>query len=60
MQKQEPLNRFLRKTPGARLEPADGAGTLCGVFVITGKNGLAEHVAPVRIGGCLEEIVPGA
>ncbi|WP_164040661.1 YmdB family metallophosphoesterase, partial [Serratia marcescens] len=31
MQKDEPLRRFLQKTPGARLEAATGEGTLCGV-----------------------------
>src|ERR1043165_1898414 len=33
MQKDEPLNRFLRKIPGARFEPATGAATLCGLAV---------------------------
>jgi 2',3'-cyclic-nucleotide 2'-phosphodiesterase len=60
MRKEEPINRFLRKTPGARLEPADGEGTVCGVFVVTGKAGLAERIAPVRVGGRLEPQVPPA
>jgi len=58
MQKQEPINRFIRKTPGARLEPAEGEGTVCGVFVETARSGLARHVAPVRVGGRLEEAWP--
>ena len=35
MAKDEPLRRFLQKTPGARLEPASGAGTLSGLAVET-------------------------
>ena len=35
MDKEEPIRRFLQKTPGARLEPATGEGTLCGLAVET-------------------------
>ncbi|MCB9997463.1 MAG: YmdB family metallophosphoesterase [Methylobacteriaceae bacterium] len=59
MDKEEPLRRFTRKTPGARFEPADGAATLCGVAVETGADGLAVKIAPVRLGGRLAEAVPG-
>ena len=31
MNKDEPLNRFLRKLPGAKFEPAGGPATLCGL-----------------------------
>jgi calcineurin-like phosphoesterase len=59
MQKEEPLNRFLRKLPGARFEPSDGPATLCGIAVETDdKTGLAKKVAPVRLGGILEEATP--
>ena len=58
MDKEEPLRRFTRKTPGARFEPADGAATLCGVAVETGADGLATKVSPVRLGGRLAEAVP--
>jgi metallophosphoesterase (TIGR00282 family) len=59
MQKEEPLNRFLRKVPGSRFEPADGAATLCGIAVETDdKSGLAKKVAPVRLGGILEQTRP--
>ena len=58
MDKEEPLRRFTRKTPGARFEPADGPATLCGVAVETGADGLATKVAPVRLGGRLAEAVP--
>ncbi|MFV0279897.1 MAG: YmdB family metallophosphoesterase [Rhodoblastus sp.] len=58
MDKEEPLRRFTRKTPGARFEPAEQEATLCGVAVETGENGLATKIAPVRLGGRLAEAVP--
>ena len=58
MDKEEPLRRFTRKTPGARFEPADGDATLCGVAVETGPDGLATRIAPVRIGGRLSPAMP--
>ena len=58
MQKDEPLRRFLQKTPGARLESAHGPGTLCGIAVETDNaTGLAV-VAAVRLGPHLEETWP--
>ena len=58
MDKEEPIRRFTRKTPGARFEPADGAATLCGLFVETGADGLAKRVEPVRLGGKLAPTLP--
>ena len=59
MQKEEPLNRFLRKVPGSRFEPADGPATMCAIAVETDDNtGLAKKVAPVRLGGILDEAMP--
>jgi metallophosphoesterase (TIGR00282 family) len=59
MQKEEPLNRFLRKLPGARFEPAEGPATLCGIAVETDdRTGLAKKTAPVRLGGILDQVVP--
>jgi metallophosphoesterase (TIGR00282 family) len=58
MDKEEPIRRFTRKTPGARFEPADGPATLCGVFVETGGDGLARNIAPVRLGGKLAVTPP--
>ena len=59
MGKDEPLNRFLRKIPGARFEPAMGEATLCGLAIETeDTTGLARRVAPVRLGGRLEEVRP--
>ena len=60
MQRDEPVRRFLQKTPGSRLEAATGEGTLCGIAVETSdRTGLAARVAAVRIGPHLEECGPG-
>jgi len=59
MEKEEPLRRFLRKTPGVRFEPAEGEATVCGVAVETDdRTGLALKIAPVRIGPRLSPAVP--
>jgi metallophosphoesterase (TIGR00282 family) len=58
MDKEEPLRRFTRKTPGARFEPAQGEATLCGVAVEIGAEGLATKIAPVRLGGRLSPAWP--
>jgi len=60
MQKDEPLQRFTRRIPSARFEPATGAATLCGLAVETdAATGLATKVGAVRIDGCLEPAEPG-
>jgi len=59
MTKDEPMNRFLRKIPGARFEPALGPATLCALAVETDDaTGLASRVAAVRLGGRLEAARP--
>ncbi|KAA2235742.1 TIGR00282 family metallophosphoesterase [Salinarimonas soli] len=58
MHRDEPVRRFLQKTPGARLEAATGEGTLCGIAVETDGRGLAVRAAPVRIGPHLQEAGP--
>lgn len=58
MKKMDPIRRFTTKVPGPRLEPAEGEGTLCGLFVETAHTGLAERIAPLRIGGKLEPQIP--
>ena len=51
MQKEEPIRRFLQKTPGPRMEPGLGEGTLSGIAVETDdRTGLAMRVAAVRLG----------
>jgi len=51
--------RFWRKMPGEKLNPAEGAATICGVFVETDDaTGLARRIAPVRQGGRLSPAMP--
>jgi calcineurin-like phosphoesterase len=53
------VQRFLRKIPSARFEPATGPATLSGVAVeLDDRTGLAKRIAPVRLGGVLSEAVP--
>jgi metallophosphoesterase (TIGR00282 family) len=59
MDKVEPLNRFLRKLPSQRMEPATGPATVSGVAVETDdETGLAVKIAPIRIGGRLQQALP--
>jgi metallophosphoesterase (TIGR00282 family) len=59
MVKSEPLNRFLRRIPSERFEPAMGPATLCALAVETDDStGLARRVGAVRLGGRLEEARP--
>ena len=59
MAKEEPLQRFLRRVPSSRFEPATGPATLCALAVETDPaTGLAQRVAAVRAGGCLQPVVP--
>ncbi|MEL0106186.1 MAG: TIGR00282 family metallophosphoesterase [Rhodospirillaceae bacterium] len=61
MQKQTAVDRFVKKVPGARLEPAVGDATLCGVLLETDdETGLAQGISPVRIGGRLAGTTPDA
>jgi len=59
MKKEPAILKFTRKLPGEKLSPAEGPGTLCGVFVETDdRTGLAKRVEPVRIGGRLAPSIP--
>ena len=58
MEVDEPLRRFTTRLRSARFEPASGPGTLSGVFVETGADGLATRIAPIRVGGQLAETIP--
>jgi metallophosphoesterase (TIGR00282 family) len=59
MDKEEPINRFLRKLPVERMKPAEGEATVSGVAVETDDTtGLALKIAPIRIGGRLEPVLP--
>lgn len=60
MDKEEPIRRFLTKIPSARFEAANGEATLSGIAVDTdNRTGLAKAIAPLRLGGRLEETMPG-
>jgi len=60
MQKGRALLRFWRKVPSEKLAPAEGAETVSGLFVeIDDATGLARRVAPLRMGGSLEQAMPG-
>lgn len=59
MQREEPIRRFLYKTPGSRLEVATGEGALCGLAIeIDDRTGLASRIAAVRLGPNVEESWP--
>jgi len=59
MNKDEPLGRFLRRISTAKFEAALGPATLCAVAIETDDaSGLARRIAPVRLGGRLEQARP--
>jgi calcineurin-like phosphoesterase len=59
MQKDEPMRRFLTGMPKDRFTPANGDATLSGVYVETDdRSGAATRVAPVRVGGLLQDATP--
>ncbi len=59
MQKEPSVRRFVTKVPGEKPKPAEGEGTLCGVFVaLDDATGLARQIEPVRVGGRLPPHVP--
>jgi 2',3'-cyclic-nucleotide 2'-phosphodiesterase len=59
MGKQPAIERFWKKMPGERLQPAEGPATLSGVFLETDDaTGLARAIAPLRQGGRLAETFP--
>jgi metallophosphoesterase (TIGR00282 family) len=59
MKKEPAILKFTRKLPGEKLSPAEGPGTLCGVFVETDdRSGLAKRIEAVRVGGRLAQTVP--
>ena len=52
--------RFTKKLPGERMVPAEGIATVCGCFVVTDDaTGLAQSIAPFRLGGRLRGKEPG-
>jgi len=59
MEKSQPLARFTSRMRSGRFEPADGEGTVCGLYVETDDStGLAVSCAPIRLGGVLSQTRP--
>ncbi len=59
MRKEISIERFVTQLPGSRYQPADGEGSLSGVFVETDdQSGLARRVEPIRVGGRLSASLP--
>lgn len=59
MTKEPAIARFVKKVPGERLSPAEGAATICGCLVDTDDaTGLALSIQPLRQGGRLSQIRP--
>jgi hypothetical protein len=52
---QTPIHRFLKTIPSpGRLQPAEGEGTVRGVFIkIDASSGKCIHIQPISRGGCL-------
>ncbi len=59
MNKEPAATRFWRKTPGERLNPAEGEATICGLMLVTDDTtGLAQQIHPIRLGGRLSQTLP--
>jgi metallophosphoesterase (TIGR00282 family) len=59
MEKTVPVESFLTRMRGSRMQPAAGPATVCGVFVETDpRTGLAVRAEPVRVGGRLAQSLP--
>ncbi|MEO1658655.1 MAG: TIGR00282 family metallophosphoesterase [Pseudomonadota bacterium] len=58
MEKSVPVSTFLTKMKSARMQPAAGEATICGIMVETGPDGLAIHAEPLRVGGRLAQALP--
>ncbi|MEI8295522.1 MAG: TIGR00282 family metallophosphoesterase [Alphaproteobacteria bacterium] len=59
MEKDVPIMRMTRKTPTARMKPAQGPGTFCGTFIETDdQTGLTVRIKAVRVGPRLEQSLP--
>ncbi|MEM0986531.1 MAG: TIGR00282 family metallophosphoesterase [Pseudomonadota bacterium] len=59
MRKDISITRFETQIQTERFQPANGSGTLSGIFVETDDGtGLARSVAPIRVGGHLSEAIP--
>ncbi len=56
MNPETPIKRFTKTARGDRLSPAEGEGTLCGVYVESdNRTGKATKICPIRVGGSLDQ-----
>ena len=61
MKKETPVDRFVSKMPGPRLDAAGGDATVCGSFIVSDdRTGLALSIEPVRLGGLLSQALPSS
>ncbi len=59
MKKEPIVRRAATRLPTERKSPAEGAATVCGVFVESDDaTGLAKSIAPIRVGGRLRGAMP--
>lgn len=59
MKKEPIVRRAATRLPTERKTPAEGAATVCGVYVESDDaTGLAKRVAPIRVGGRLRAAMP--
>lgn len=57
--KTEAIDHFLRKVPREHFKPTEGEATLCGTLIETdNETGRAKNIAPVRVGGRLQQTLP--
>lgn len=55
MDKTVPIQRFLKKIPTDRMQPASGPGTFCGTLITLNERGLCASIEAVRMGPRLQE-----
>lgn len=54
-----PVTRFTQKLCFEKMSPAEGEGTVCGVFIETDdKTGLTKRIDPIRLGARLSNTMP--
>ena len=59
MDRAEPISRFVKRINTARMTPATGDATVCGVALdLDDETGLARDIGLIRIGGCLAPASP--
>ncbi len=57
MDPETPIKRFTKTARKDKLSPAEGEGTLCGVYVESdNRTGKATKICPIRVGGSLDQI----